>query len=391
MNYSYEGFLVKQRLHSSIEFITFIASAKDVYSWSHADSIIIDKKGIQRALVKSRWQKISKFFESNKNNIIPNSVIIACDETVKNKFLISSLNSDLPNLKKISFTDEVKENTFIIDGQHRLKGISEYIKKTEENPSVEAEDIKIVVTLFLGLEKLERAFQFITINNKAHKVPVDNIKALIADFESVEEPLKERLSTASITAGKFSTTIDIFNENKESPFYKLIDWPNNRTGKKLIKPLAIENSLKSIVKFFPELNLDGEDIVLDIMYKIWNTIKEIYTITDNNIDEFTNLFTKTVIIGLTEFVAEKLSEKIIMNITGAPIDKISTAQEITRGIITGIPKEFWTKTWAYKSLDSQGGRKIIIENIFHIKRNLSNARVWSEKVKLISEDFISED
>lgn len=374
MSYSYNGFLVKQRKESDIEFISFIANAKEVYEWSHADRITIDKGGVQRDLVDTRWKKITKFFESNSNNIIPNSVIIACDEEIKDKFILDDISKENLTLKKISFNKDVRENTFIIDGQHRLKGISEV-----------AEDIQIVVTLFLGLSKLERAFQFITINNKAHKVPTDNIKALINNFDSIELSLKERLSTASITAGKFATVIDVFNENKESPFYQLIDWPNNRSGMKLIKPLALESALKSVVKYFPELKDESEDVVMDIVYNIWNPIKQYYKVTDKNISDFRNLFTKTVIIAISEFIVEKMADKFIFSTDDEEINKSELSKSLSENFIHGIPDTFWKKEWLYKSLDSQGGRKMIIEDLSKIKVNIRSGRVWDENVKLVSE------
>jgi DGQHR domain-containing protein len=377
LSFTYDGFITKQREHSDIEYITFIASAKEVFEWSHADSITLDKNGVQRDLNKTRWRKIKKFFESNENNIIPNSIIIACDESIQEEFHIENKCKEIPTLHKISFSDKVKNNTFIIDGQHRLKGISE----------VKDEDIKIVVTLFLGLNKLERAFQFITINNKSHKVPTDNIKALINNFDTVseEESLKERLSTASITAGKFATVIDIFNENSESPFYKLIDWPNNRTGEKIIKPLAIESALKNILKYFPELKDESDDVVTDILFKIWNPIKNHYKIRDNDtVKKFKNLFTKTVIIAITEFIVDKMADKFIFSTEDEEIDKAELAESLTTSFITGIPDEFWKTDWSYKSLDSQGGRKIIIDDLSKIKVNIRSGRNWDENIKLTS-------
>lgn len=377
--YSYTGFKVKQRRESEIEFITFIAKAKDVYDWSHADSIVLDKEGVQRDLVKARWKRITKFFDSSSNNIIPNSVIIAFDDSIIDSIKLEEIDieNEPTNLTKISFDNNVKDNTYIIDGQHRLKGISEY----------EPEDIFVVVTLFLGISKLERAFQFITINNKSHKVPTDNIKALIHNFDSQEdeESFQIRLSTASITAGKFSTVIDVFNESEDSPFYKLLDWPNNRTGKKLIKPLALETVLKSVIKYFPEMKNDNDDILMDIIFNIWKPIKEYYVITFDNIEEYRNLFTKTVIIAISEYIISKLSDQIIFSEVDELINKSENVCNLTSSLISGIDKSFWTDEWTYKSLDSQGGRKMIIEDIVQIKRNIRSGRDWNENIKLLSD------
>lgn len=67
--------------------------------------------------------------------------------------------------------------------------------------SVLAFDVKVPVSLFLQAPPLERAFQFITINNKSSKVPTNNIKACIANFDEFEINLKERL-TAFASLGR---------------------------------------------------------------------------------------------------------------------------------------------------------------------------------------------
>jgi DGQHR domain-containing protein len=225
--FQYRGFLVKQTAQTNLRFINLIAPAKEVFQWAHAESIEIDRGGFQRKLTESRWKQISKFFNSDVNNVIPSSIIIAFDPEVivvgeltnldesGKQFHIETIDTD--NLVRVSFGPGVRESSYIIDGQHRLKGMS-----------VLGFDVRVPVSLFLEMPPLERAFQFITINNKSHKVPTNNIKALIANFEAIEADLKERLTTASITAGQFATVIDVFNEDEASPFYKCVDWVNNR-------------------------------------------------------------------------------------------------------------------------------------------------------------------
>ncbi|HIP41347.1 MAG TPA: DGQHR domain-containing protein, partial [Campylobacterales bacterium] len=169
MDYTYKCFKIKQREDSDIIFLSFVANAKEIYSWSHADSIDIDKNGVQRSLQKTKWSKITKFFDTHKDNIIPNNIILAFDDEVEqvdtlsdNENMIDNqkdgflLTNELDGYVELTINSEIKENTYIIDGQHRLKGMSEY-----------KADLPIVVSLFINMKKLDRAFQFLTINNKA--------------------------------------------------------------------------------------------------------------------------------------------------------------------------------------------------------------------------------
>lgn len=63
--------------------------------------------------------------------------------------------------------------TLIVDGQHRLHGISEFLY----------EDLPVLVVCMVDASVQEQAFQFIVINNKAVRVPTDNVKAIIAHLD----------------------------------------------------------------------------------------------------------------------------------------------------------------------------------------------------------------
>lgn len=392
MDYTYKCFTVKQRENSDIVFLSFIANAKEVYKWSHADSIDLDKNGIQRELQHTKWSKVTKFFNTHDDNIIPNNIILAFDEEVtqakelynqvqgidyrKDGFLLSDEGSGVYNL---TINTEIRENTYIIDGQHRLKGMSEY----------EDSDLPIVVSLFINISKLDRAFQFLTINNKASKVKTDNIKALISNFDKLEDTLKDRLATASISAGKYSRDIDIVDSDKDSPFFKCIDWSNNREGSKVVSTLAIENSLKVIKKTFPELVEDSNEsksISIEIFYNIWRPAINTYSITHQNIHEFTNLFKKANIQAITEYICNKLSDEIVFATEEIDITDDSIANKYMTGLLHNLPKDFWKIEWKLKGLDNQAGRALIIKEISKIKRNINSGRDPFDSVELYNED-----
>jgi len=387
--FQYRGFLVNQTERANLRFINLIAPAKEVIQWAHADSIEIDRDGFQRKLTESRWKQIAKFFNSDVNNVIPSSIIIAFDPEVISVDELADLDQDAKQfhvdiidsggLVRVSFGSGVRESSYIIDGQHRLKGMS-----------VLSFDVHVPVSLFLETPPLERAFQFITINNKSHKVPTNNIKALIANFDAIEADLKERLTTASITAGQFATIIDIFNEDEESPFHKCVDWVNNRYEgtPRLIAPQAIENSVKSLDKAFREyLKEDDQDTIITMMTVIWKTIKNQYGITISNIEEYRNLFKKPTIQAITEHVADAINQRVINSADPVDITDADLIADVTRGFMAKIPEDFWTAEWLLKGLDTHAGRRIILNDIASIKKamNLGQGAAagdWKAKLQL---------
>jgi DGQHR domain-containing protein len=371
----YLGFNVQQHGNTPINFIVFVAKAKEVVHWAHADNIKLDRGNVQRALIEARWRQIKKFFTTSPNNVIPTSVTIAFEEAlpllesrqaVKDGQLGYHIETLKAGLVRICFPDAVVDSSFIIDGQHRLRGMSELDF-----------DVYVPVCLFPSLSKLERAFQFVTINNKSHKVPTDNLKALIANFEQIQSDLRTRLTQASITTPKFATVIDVLNEDTDSPFYKMIDWVNNRfvDANPTIQPTALENSLKAIVRAFPETKEDESDALL-VLSAIWRAIFTANGVTSLNAKEFPNLILKATIQTISEMIVEKLKSDYDPAFTNAPITASNgaAAAQTAQNLVTGIPVGFWQDPWLLKSLDTSAGRELIQADIRALKKAINDAK-----------------
>ena len=376
----YIGLQVKQRQNSNITFVVMAVPAKEVILWSQADDIRLDRGNVQRELIESRWRQVTKFFRAHPSNIVPTSVTVAFDEEsirevasaadltdAANGYAIRPLGGSMEGFVEICFNDTVRENAFIIDGQHRLKGIAEF-----------DEDVVVPVCLFPSLSRLERAFQFVTINNKSHKVPTDNLKAMIRNFDMIELGLRDRLAEASITARGFATHVDVMNEDPQGPFYKMVNWVNNRhpDGKKLIVPAAIEQSVVAIHKGFPETKNDPGDAII-VLSAIWNAVFSHYGITLDNAEDFKNLTKKPVIQRLTEMVVEYLVKTLDPVFTKGQVTK-NNAEQAARAaelMVTNIPTDFWKDDWALKGLDTSAGRELITRGVRHIKQSQERIEV----------------
>lgn len=370
--HSYRGFLVRQRDTTEIEFVLFVANAIDVVQWTQADDIRLDRGNVQRELVESRWRQVRKFFNASSRNVIPTSVTIAFDENLTRVNSKEELSETIPSyflgqpesdMVELTFTNTVKSFSFIIDGQHRLKGMAEV-----------GQDIWVPICLFPSLSQLERAFQFITINNKSHKVPTNNLKALITNFDEIEDGLRSRLTQASITAPKFATHVDVMNENSDSPFHKMVAWVNNRYDdrKEIISPSAIENGLKSINSGFPETKSDPADAIT-VMSAIWMRIFNQYGISLANIEQFPNLTKKAVVQRVTEMVVDFLVQELDPAFSTGSImsGDARRAGDAADKLIAMIPVEFWQDDWALKSLDTSAGRDIISVSIRELKKQIA--------------------
>lgn len=356
-----------------MEFLVFVATAVDISRWAHADDIRLDSESVQRALVEARWRQVTRFFKADPaRNVIPTNVTLAFDSELRRVDSAEELNNAEPayclienssEMWDLIFPDCVRDRTFVIDGQHRLKGMASHETA-----------VQVPVALFHSLPPIERAFQFVTINNKSHKVPTDNIKALIHNFSGIEDDLRMRLTNAGITAPRFATHIDVMNEQADSPFHKMVDWVNNRHSDKkpVIAPTAIENSLKEITRAFPETKEDDADAIL-VLSSMWRTIFDSYGITLQNVQEYPNLTTKAVIQTLTSMIVERIVKERDPAFSSGPITRAgaSAARETASRLLTGIPEEFWKEVWLMKSLDTSAGRTLIANSIRSLKTNIT--------------------
>lgn len=132
------------------------------------------------------------------------------------------------------------------------------------------ENMPVLIVALLDADVQEQAFQFIVINNKAVRVPTDNVKAIIAEID--EKRLSQRLQAAGVRYGEISPILYELNILDASPFKDLLDWDLNRGGTRIVPLTAIEQALRYMRAEFTMLDED-EDSLLDIFCAVWRGIK----------------------------------------------------------------------------------------------------------------------
>ena len=375
--YKYSGFLVKQRHDAeSPVYFAFYCSAREVLEWATIKRVEDSADGTQRILRPSREKAISRFLESNSINTIPNSVLIAfspeaviierlpgkvgsCNNGAKQElgFISFSVKKDIP---------EQKKPALIVDGQHRIHGMSKY----------DIEDVPVLVVALLNAGLTEQAFQFIVVNNKAVKVETHNVKAIIANFDDTE--LLPRLLNAGVKYGQTSPLLKEVNDLDASPFRGLLDWANNRTGDKIVPVSAVETAVKLIKSEFI-LFKDDEDSALGTFFVIWNSVKNSYS----NLWGHKNVFMKKVnLLAIHEFLIEKLKAVYQMGY----IDILSS-EDIDKNVTTllrDIPGEYWERPWSIRVQDNANVRAMIKRDLEVIVQNSKmNQDKWDIGLKLV--------
>lgn len=349
-----KGFWLNQRANDDApKLFVFSVKAKELLKHAKTEVVAHGTTGVQRILIETRVKNVTKFFNKNRKNIIPTSIFVSIekDDLGIEEGADGYISIDIPCI------DDEKFIT-IIDGQHRLKGMADV-----------DEDMYVLVSAMLNPDEVEEAFQFIIINNKSHKVPPDHVKSIISNYESIELALKSRLTAVGVSVNKQLPNIDLINTEEESPLNGLINWTNHEEG--IIKLTAIEQSLSYIEERVQEARED-QSIKRDILYQIWNAIKEVYEVIWTG-QEVNHLFEKSAFFVLTSLLVENTFTYCdIMNEMGNEISITDddTFYDATKMYLKKFPSDFWILSWTKKGLDTAAGRILIKNSIQQVKNNI---------------------
>ncbi len=202
----------------------------------------------------------------------------------------------------------------------------------------EKENLPVLIVSLLDASVEEQAFQFIVINNKAVRVPTENVKSIIANID--EEKLQDRLLKAGVKYGNTSPVLRDINDSERSPFKNLLDWQYNNQGTKLVPLTAIEQSLRYLKAKFKFLDEDDDSLV-EIFFAIWRSVKNEYEQlwgkdNDNNDNK---LMKKVSINALNEYIVDNLFTSWTMGLVDI-FDSQSVEKQVFN-MMKLLTIEFW--------------------------------------------------
>lgn len=341
------------------KFCLFHAPVCEILEWADVHRLEDSPNGAQRGLSNSKVRSVSRFLDDEINSI-PTAIII-------------SINVESCSLRKqgegttFELTIEKKGKVLpgvVIDGQHRLIGVSEHDAEMHLN----------VVALVTDNQD-ETAFQFLVINNTAAKVATDHIKAILAERD--DEALKARLQRARLTVSSRSGFVNFANSDPESPFLNQVDWTINREGEKIVKPTAIETAIKELQdRRIPEF--EDEDALIEYFFTIWRSIKETWNDLWN--DE-SKLLNKIGIVCMTQYITNFIVSSY--DLGEISVTDLTDVDSRVRQLLKMQEKQFWAVNWESKSLDTSEGRKIVVESLVQIARNKRQKIDWKSDVRVL--------
>lgn len=152
-------------------FYTFVITPRQLLRIAFINHrTLADPEGLptyQRLIQKARLKDIGKFIE--KGGYFPNSLLLNFPKSPRFDILQKDVAADVHH--GLLYLPSTYKSAWIIDGQHRLYGYANIHKKYLDD--------KLIVVAFDGLQKVEEANLFVTINHEQKSVP----KTLLDDLE----------------------------------------------------------------------------------------------------------------------------------------------------------------------------------------------------------------
>jgi DGQHR domain-containing protein len=370
-NYRYEAFRFAQR-EGALHLVTFHAPVCEVLKWADIDALSYKNVGPQRERKLARVRQIQRFMSSE--NVIPTAIVIGFNQgrTEFDESTSSDAGYGTLTVRSAGFAATV------VDGQHRLYGMDEF-----------RPDTKVPIVGLLDADDIEKAFQFLVINNKASKVSPAHAKALLAKMN--EKELADRLRLARVSLDiDGARDVDLVNTEEDSPFRGRIDWPATRKADRLIQPTAIELSLD----YINSLNVsefEDRDVRRGVLLAIWKAVN----------DKWPKLWTrgnrlveKVGIFCLTKFVIDMItswadSDEIEIELTD--LDEITKR---TAKILMYMHQDFWVAPWSRNApggFDTSQGRQRVVDALTQMYRNVRRGVDWSADIEIIESPSQSKD
>lgn len=162
-----------------------------------------NEEGIQRRLQYERIKNISEYLNTDETNFLPNSFLLSANLDEDDSFFDNYLKYENEEIGYFEFPDSIRFS--IIDGQHRLAGIS--LMDSEFQAKME-----LTVILLFNVSIPTAAKLFSDINGKQKAVN----KSLIYDLQDlIGREYQNEIS-------KYHAICESFYTSKSSPLYKQI-------------------------------------------------------------------------------------------------------------------------------------------------------------------------
>lgn len=204
------------------------------------------EEGIQRRLQYDRIKSISEYLKADERNFLPNSILLSANLDEEDAFFDDYLKYEEQEVGYFEFPEHIRFT--IVDGQHRLAGISLMADSFQKA-------IELTVILLFNASIPTAAKLFSDINGKQKAVN----KSLIYDLqELVGKEYKNVIS-------KFHSICESFYTSKTSPLYRQIKMLGVGGGA-ISQAFFIDYAMEAVKRSGNLISADTQEIYNHLFY-----------------------------------------------------------------------------------------------------------------------------
>ena len=319
--------------------------------------------GYQRKVEETRARKFGKFVA--EGNISPASMLLSIREkdlkhTKIDDLTRKNLNEDINNdVEKIILHVKTECPVWIVDGQHRWRGIQDIDNK-------KLEGFHMAFTILFGLDPDEEANQFVIINKTQKAVRTDLAERFIAkaykkrgEIAIMNDP-NTGIFKKAIWVSKAIDVLDtLVDPVRKTTWEGKVQLPNEPKAKTMtVTQSGFTNSLEVLVgKLGPLTNQDMYKVcdIVDIVDGFWNSIKkncpkpfEAYN-PDNGISPNNYAIQQTIGVSVLHRVLAMIWGDLNGPLKISDFDELLAVDSITKS-------DYWDRTIPNPDTDGKGGK-----------------------------------
>lgn len=319
--------------------------------------------GYQRKVEETRARKFGKFVA--EGNISPASMLLSIREkdlkhTKIDDLTRKNLNEDISNdVEKIILHVKTECPVWIVDGQHRWRGIQDIDNK-------KLEGFHMAFTILFGLDPDEEANQFVIINKTQKAVRTDLAERFIAkaykkrgEIAIMNDP-NTGIFKKAIWVSKAIDVLDtLVDPVRKTTWEGKVQLPNEPKAKTMtVTQSGFTNSLQVLVdKLGPLTNQDMYKVcdIVDIVDGFWNSIKkncpkpfEAYN-PDNGISPNNYAIQQTIGVSVLHRVLAMIWGDLNGPLKISDFDELLAVDSITNS-------DYWDRTIPNPDTDGKGGK-----------------------------------
>jgi DGQHR domain-containing protein len=367
--FTYDALRFRQRGSGAPTLVMFSAPVKDIAGWATVDQLGPRSRGPQREQKEAKTKAVARFLSDDERNTIPTAVILAFEKG-KARFRGAASGERKAGAGKLEIRVGANPVASIVDGQHRIYGIADF------NASM-----NVAVVALLDADEMEKAFQFLVINNKSSRIAASHTKALLAKLK--DTGLAERLRGARIAFDAEGVNdVALVNGAKDSPFYQTIDWTTTPASKRMIPATAIEASLEYLGGIGIS-EFEDRDVRRSVFLAMWSAIRAEWSALWV---PGSRLVSKVAIICLTRFIIDRITNWADSDQLEVDVADLEQVESLTKKIVRFIDRKFWTARWAEKAqggFDTAQGRERVLAAITQVYRNGRKDLPWHSDIEIL--------